>query len=44
MLQQCKKIIVNSQMVKNEIEEYYDDRYKGHRGKCVKCKIDFPLE
>ena len=28
----------------NEIEEYYDDRYKGHRGKCVKCKIDFPLE
>jgi len=27
-----------------EIEEYYDDTYKGQRGKCEKCKIDFPLE
>ena len=28
----------------NEILEYYDDRYKGIRGKCIICKIDFPLE
>ena len=28
----------------NEIVEYYDDRYKGARGKCLLCKIDFPLE
>ena len=29
---------------KNEIKEYYDERYKGNRGKCVICEIDFPLE
>jgi hypothetical protein len=28
----------------NEIVEYYDEGYKGNRGKCVLCKIDFPLE
>ncbi len=28
----------------NEIAEYYDETYKGIRGKCVFCKIDFPLE
>ena len=27
-----------------EISEYYDDGYKGKRGKCPKCGIDFPLE
>ena len=26
------------------IIEYYDDHYRGNRGKCEKCKIDFPLE
>jgi hypothetical protein len=30
----CNKIIV----------EYYDYNYKGNRGKCTTCKIDFPLE
>ena len=23
---------------------YYDERYKGKRGKCPNCKVDFPLE
>lgn len=27
-----------------EITEYYDEGYKGKRGKCPKCGIDFPLE
>jgi len=27
-----------------EILEYYDERYNGDRGKCLICKIDFPLE
>jgi len=27
-----------------EITEYYDDHYKGIRGKCLYCKIGFPLE
>ena len=27
-----------------EITEYYDEHYKGKRGKCPKCGIDFPLE
>jgi len=26
------------------IIEYYDDGYMGKRGKCLSCKIDFPLE
>ena len=30
----CEKIIV----------EYYDERYKGIRGKCPQCGVDFPLE
>ena len=29
---------------RNEIYEYYDDGYKGNRGKCHICGIDFPLE
>nr|AIE98457.1 hypothetical protein [uncultured marine thaumarchaeote KM3_05_H05] len=28
----------------SEIVEYYDEHYKGNRGKCTHCKIDFPLE
>ena len=28
----------------NVIIEYYDDGYRGNRGKCVVCNIDFPLE
>ncbi len=28
----------------NEIIQYYHDGYKGLRGKCSTCKIDFPLE
>jgi len=28
----------------NHIVEYYDSAYKGNRGKCIACKIDFPLE
>lgn len=27
-----------------EIVEYYHDGYKGHRGRCPRCKVDFPLE
>ena len=27
-----------------EIIEYYNEKYKGKRGKCLKCKMDFPLE
>jgi len=27
-----------------EITEYYDEHYKGTRGKCPRCGIDFPLE
>jgi hypothetical protein len=27
-----------------EIIQYYHDGYKGMRGKCSVCKIDFPLE
>jgi len=26
------------------ITEYYDDGYKGVRGKCPCCGVDFPLE
>ena len=28
----------------SEILEYYNDEYKGYRGKCLICKIDFPLD
>lgn len=28
----------------NEIAEYYDKKYRGKRGKCPHCGIDFPLE
>jgi len=27
-----------------EIIEYYDQSYKGKRGKCPICGVDFPLE
>lgn len=27
-----------------EITEYYHKGYKGNRGKCPKCGVDFPLE
>ncbi len=27
-----------------EIIQYYGPNYKGYRGKCSVCKIDFPLE
>lgn len=27
-----------------QITEYYDKLYKGIRGKCLICEIDFPLE
>jgi hypothetical protein len=27
-----------------EIVEYYNEHYKGYRGKCTICKIDFPLD
>jgi len=27
-----------------DITEYYHDGYKGKRGKCPKCGVDFPLE
>lgn len=26
------------------IAEYYHDGYKGKRGKCPQCGVDFPLE
>ena len=28
----------------NMIIEYYNEQYGGNRGKCITCKIDFPLE
>ena len=28
----------------SEIIEYYHDKYKGNRGKCLICKVDFPLD
>jgi len=27
-----------------DITEYYHDDYKGKRGKCSSCGVDFPLE
>ncbi len=27
-----------------EITEYYHEGYKGNRGKCPSCGVDFPLE
>ena len=27
-----------------DIDEYYHDGYKGRRGRCTRCGIDFPLE
>ncbi len=27
-----------------EIFVYYNEEYKGYRGKCSLCKIDFPLD
>ena len=27
-----------------EIIQYYHDGYRGQRGKCPVCKVDFPLE
>ncbi len=27
-----------------EISIYYNEEYKGYRGKCSLCKIDFPLD
>ena len=27
-----------------KIIQYYDKRYKGQRGKCNTCNINFPLE
>ncbi len=27
-----------------EIDEYYSEQYKGYRGKCTICEIDFPLD
>ena len=27
-----------------KITEYYHDGYKGNRGKCTNCGVDFPLE
>jgi len=27
-----------------DIAEYYHDGYKGKRGKCPQCGVDFPLE
>jgi len=26
------------------IAEYYDEGYKGKRGRCPACGVDFPLE
>ena len=27
-----------------EITAYYHEGYKGYRGKCLICEIDFPLD
>jgi|ETNmetMinimDraft_8_1059916.scaffolds.fasta_scaffold06477_10 hypothetical protein len=27
-----------------KIMEYYNEHYRGNRGKCLNCGIDFPLE
>ena len=28
----------------NDIVQYFEKKYSGLRGKCLVCKIDFPLE
>jgi transposase-like protein len=28
----------------SKIIVYYNESYKGNRGKCSKCKADFPLD
>jgi len=28
----------------SEIVQYFEEKYAGMRGKCINCKIDFPLE
>jgi hypothetical protein len=35
---------ISCDLCSGEIIEYYDSSYKGMRGKCPHCKIDFPLE
>jgi len=29
---------------KGEISKYYNEGYKGKRGRCPICGVDFPLE
>ncbi|SVA58387.1 uncharacterized protein METZ01_LOCUS111241 [marine metagenome] len=36
--------IITCEVCKMKIVEYYDNQYKGKRGKCLSCGIDFPLE
>ena len=31
-------------MCGNDIVQYFEKKYGGMRGKCLVCKIDFPLE
>ena len=33
-----------SSTVPDKLKQYYDDGYRGTRGKCIHCMIDFPLE
>jgi hypothetical protein len=28
----------------SDIVQYFEEKYSGLRGKCLVCKIDFPLE
>ncbi len=28
----------------NPVSQYFSELYKGQRGKCSNCDIDFPLE
>jgi len=35
---------ITCQNCSGKITEYYDEGYKGKRGKCPSCKTDFPLE
>ena len=38
------KSVITCTNCNERINEYYDEGYKGTRGKCPRCGVDFPLE
>ena len=39
-----EQVKVSCWACRTEIIEYFEIKYKGRRGKCPVCEIDFPLE